>query len=234
MRLHRGLAAVPSSLLALGVVATLALSGCTSFSDTAAGRLDAGGDDDSGRAGGDADRVDRLRRADPAAHRRPARQRPGSGLRVRAHRGADQLRRARGRHPPAVHVRVVMAGQTDRIGSLVVNPGGPGASGADAAIGLALTLPLEVLSRFDIVGFDPRGVGPVDAGRVHPRRHEGAAHRLRAAADHRRAARRRASPSPRRSPTAVPTSTATPSARSTRSTPRGTWTSCGSPSATRS
>jgi pimeloyl-ACP methyl ester carboxylesterase len=52
-----------------------------------------------------------------------------------------------------------MAGQTDRIGSLVVNPGGPGASGADAAIGLALTLPTEVLSRFDIVGFDPRGVG---------------------------------------------------------------------------
>ena len=60
---------------------------------------------------------------------------------------------------PLFLVRVVMAGQTDRIGSLVVNPGGPGASGADAAIGLALTLPTEVLSRFDIVGFDPRGVG---------------------------------------------------------------------------
>ena len=40
---------------------------------------------------------------------------------------------------PLFLVRVVMAGQTDRIGSLVVNPGGPGASGADAAIGLALT-----------------------------------------------------------------------------------------------
>jgi pimeloyl-ACP methyl ester carboxylesterase len=60
---------------------------------------------------------------------------------------------------PLFLVRVVMAGQTDRIGSLMVNPGGPGASGADAAIGLALTLPTEVLSRFDIVGFDPRGVG---------------------------------------------------------------------------
>jgi pimeloyl-ACP methyl ester carboxylesterase len=60
---------------------------------------------------------------------------------------------------PLFLVRVVMAGQTDRIGSLMVNPGGPGASGADAAIGLALSLPVEVLQRFDLVGFDPRGVG---------------------------------------------------------------------------
>ena len=60
---------------------------------------------------------------------------------------------------PLFLLRVVMAGQTDRIGSLMVNPGGPGASGADAALGLALRLPLEVLQRFDLVGFDPRGVG---------------------------------------------------------------------------
>jgi pimeloyl-ACP methyl ester carboxylesterase len=45
------------------------------------------------------------------------------------------------------------------IGSLVVNPGGPGGSGLDAAVGLSLSLPLEVLRRFDVVGFDPRGVG---------------------------------------------------------------------------
>jgi pimeloyl-ACP methyl ester carboxylesterase len=60
---------------------------------------------------------------------------------------------------PLFLVRAKLAGQTDRIGSLVVNPGGPGASGADAAIGLALTLPEDVLRRFDLVGFDPRGVG---------------------------------------------------------------------------
>jgi pimeloyl-ACP methyl ester carboxylesterase len=60
---------------------------------------------------------------------------------------------------PLFLVRAVMAGQTGRIGSLVVNPGGPGASGSDAAIGLALTLPEDVLRRFDLVGFDPRGVG---------------------------------------------------------------------------
>lgn len=56
-------------------------------------------------------------------------------------------------------LRGVSTEQTDRIGSLVVNPGGPGASGVDTAIGLALRLPLAILDRFDIVGFDPRGVG---------------------------------------------------------------------------
>ncbi|MDQ3735218.1 MAG: alpha/beta hydrolase [Actinomycetota bacterium] len=56
-------------------------------------------------------------------------------------------------------LRGISADQTDRIGSLLVNPGGPGASGIDTAIGLALTLPEEMLARFDIVGFDPRGVG---------------------------------------------------------------------------
>jgi len=56
-------------------------------------------------------------------------------------------------------IRVRLAGQQKRIGSLVVNPGGPGASGADAAVGLGLSLPADVLKRFDLVGFDPRGVG---------------------------------------------------------------------------
>jgi len=53
----------------------------------------------------------------------------------------------------------------ERIGALVVNPGGPGASGTSFASGIPL--PGEVLDRFDIVGFDPRGVGdstPVGCG----------------------------------------------------------------------
>ena len=60
---------------------------------------------------------------------------------------------------PLFLVRATLAGQTDRIGSLLVNPGGPGGSGADAALGLALSMPEDVLRRFDLVGFDPRGVG---------------------------------------------------------------------------
>ncbi len=46
-----------------------------------------------------------------------------------------------------------------RIGSLLVNPGGPGAPGADFAASIAGVLPEELQDRFDIVGFDPRGTG---------------------------------------------------------------------------
>lgn len=53
-----------------------------------------------------------------------------------------------------------------RIGALLVNPGGPGASAVEFAE--QLPLPRELRDRFDIVGFDPRGVGrstPLDCHR---------------------------------------------------------------------
>ncbi|MBS9533598.1 alpha/beta hydrolase [Mycobacterium sp. M1] len=46
----------------------------------------------------------------------------------------------------------------NKIGSLVINPGGPGESGIETAVGLIATLPRSVRERFDLVGFDPRGV----------------------------------------------------------------------------
>ena len=49
--------------------------------------------------------------------------------------------------------------QDRRIGSLVVNPGGPGASGLDYAYNAEYIVSPRILERFDIVGFDPRGVG---------------------------------------------------------------------------
>jgi pimeloyl-ACP methyl ester carboxylesterase len=49
--------------------------------------------------------------------------------------------------------------QSSRIGSLVVNPGGPGGSGIEIAHALLDELPSDVTARFDLVGFDPRGVG---------------------------------------------------------------------------
>jgi len=42
---------------------------------------------------------------------------------------------------------------------LVVNPGGPGGSGVELAVGLAIQVSDKLLSHFDLLGFDPRGVG---------------------------------------------------------------------------
>ncbi|MEJ8672366.1 hypothetical protein WKI71_40600 [Streptomyces sp. MS1.AVA.1] len=51
-----------------------------------------------------------------------------------------------------------------RVGVLLVNPGGPGASGVDFAVDEAKShFSPGIQERFDIVGFDPRGVG-----RSHP------------------------------------------------------------------
>ncbi|MTD58134.1 alpha/beta hydrolase [Amycolatopsis pithecellobii] len=52
------------------------------------------------------------------------------------------------------------ADQQDRIGSLVMNPGGPGGSGMEAAARLVPAVANTAIGlRFDLVGFDPRGVG---------------------------------------------------------------------------
>ena len=55
-------------------------------------------------------------------------------------------------------VKLPAAEPSRRIGALVVNPGGPGGSGVGYALGARSQFPAAVLARFDIVGFDPRGV----------------------------------------------------------------------------
>ncbi|MEV5709710.1 alpha/beta hydrolase [Actinoallomurus sp. NPDC052274] len=50
-------------------------------------------------------------------------------------------------------------GTTGYQGALLVNPGGPGGTGRDFALRVANHLPADLRAAYDVVGFDPRGVG---------------------------------------------------------------------------
>lgn len=55
--------------------------------------------------------------------------------------------------------------KSERIGSLVMNPGGPGGSGLEFLANASAAFPSELTDRFDLVSFDPRGVGESDGVR---------------------------------------------------------------------
>ena len=72
------------------------------------------------------------------------------------------------RDPEAGSIRIAVnvhraTSPEKRIGYLLVNPGGPGGSGIELAFAAASgRFSDEIVERFDIVGFDPRGVGLSD------------------------------------------------------------------------
>ena len=62
-------------------------------------------------------------------------------------------------------LKVPAARPEQRVGSLVVNPGGPGAPGTSYAAAADRVFRQRLTDHFDVVGFDPRGTGqsaPVD------------------------------------------------------------------------
>ncbi|VEI13144.1 alpha/beta hydrolase [Trueperella bialowiezensis] len=71
-------------------------------------------------------------------------------------------------NPGGVTITIRMkkrAADEQAIGSLLVNPGGPGASGQSMAESANMFFSDDLLKHFDVIGFDPRGVGdsaPVD------------------------------------------------------------------------
>jgi pimeloyl-ACP methyl ester carboxylesterase len=67
-------------------------------------------------------------------------------------------------HPHGAKIRVALLrikanDPRHRLGTIFVNPGGPGDSARDWAALLPQGVPKVILDRFDIVGADPRGVG---------------------------------------------------------------------------
>ncbi|MFY1673727.1 alpha/beta hydrolase [Plantactinospora sp. WMMB334] len=80
-------------------------------------------------------------------------------------------RRPHGRQIDVEISRIATAEPGLRRGILLSNPGGPGSSGLDMPSFLAAALPAEVLARYDLIGFDPRGVGassPITCGITDP------------------------------------------------------------------
>jgi pimeloyl-ACP methyl ester carboxylesterase len=152
MQRRPALAAVVAGLLLL-------LTGCTSFTDTvAASRTTAASSSAADAPVPPIDWTDCNAQIQPLIAGQPGADRNLSFQCGRTEVPID-YGEPQGATLPLFLVRATMAGQTDRIGSLVVNPGGPGGSGADFGISSALTLPVEVLQHFDVIGFDPRGVG---------------------------------------------------------------------------
>lgn len=92
-----------------------------------------------------------------------ARQTPGLAGRVQLSCGGLEVpldhARPDGERIALSIVRARLAGQSQRIGSLIYNPGGPGASGLDYLPATLAMLPEIVLQRFDVVSMDPRGTG---------------------------------------------------------------------------
>ncbi|MEV7781012.1 alpha/beta hydrolase [Kitasatospora sp. NPDC088351] len=63
--------------------------------------------------------------------------------------------------------RLTAGSAEERRGVLLLNPGGPGGPGLNLPVDPELNLPEEVRKRYDLIGFDPRGVGqssPVSCG----------------------------------------------------------------------
>jgi pimeloyl-ACP methyl ester carboxylesterase len=56
-------------------------------------------------------------------------------------------------------IKLPAAGPARKVGALVINPGGPGGSGVQYALAARSQFTANIRDRFDIVGFDPRGVG---------------------------------------------------------------------------
>jgi pimeloyl-ACP methyl ester carboxylesterase len=69
---------------------------------------------------------------------------------------------ARGRTVGVAVIRYPATGPGSWLGDLVVNPGGPGGSGVAFLRSDLASLPAAVRARYDVVSFDPRGVGASD------------------------------------------------------------------------
>jgi pimeloyl-ACP methyl ester carboxylesterase len=141
----------PVSAAAVAVLA-LAVSGCTGGSPQAAAQPSAAA---SSAGGGQSSSAGQQA---PRLHWHPCGGLTAQ-LRCASLRVPLDYRRPGGRKITLALSEVPATAPSGRLGALIVNPGGPGASGLNLAASVAAGLDPSVAARYDIVGFDPRGVG---------------------------------------------------------------------------
>ncbi|MFD7256132.1 alpha/beta hydrolase [Streptomyces sp. NPDC059874] len=76
-------------------------------------------------------------------------------------------RRPEGRKIDLAISRVKSENPAKRRGVLLINPGGPGGSGLSMSLEISQVMPKDVRDQYDLIGFDPRGVGassPISCG----------------------------------------------------------------------
>jgi pimeloyl-ACP methyl ester carboxylesterase len=136
------------SAVALGVALTVALTGCVSWFLPPSGSATSTPTDEAVAA-----------ELEPFYHQIIAWEGCGGGMQC-----ATAIAPLDWADPAAGEIELALVRQPatsgDRIGSLLINPGGPGGSGYDFvkdSVDYATSERLQ--SRFDVVGFDPRGVG---------------------------------------------------------------------------
>jgi pimeloyl-ACP methyl ester carboxylesterase len=135
---------------AVGVVAVVALvcAGCSTSPSRPAGR-------GTGAPAVGATGAGRLARFD----RQRLQWRPCGGFQCATLRVPLDYAHPNGRTIGLAVIREPASDPRERIGALVMNPGGPGASGVQFLRQAAGAFPAVIRARFDLVSFDPRGVG---------------------------------------------------------------------------
>ena len=157
----------PRRARAVAAGATAALLALTACSGSGTAANGGSGGSGSTSTGGSASATSAAPAPVPAGLERYYAQRPswsgcGGGFQCATVEVPVDYRRPAGKTVRLSVVRLPAARRGDRIGSLVLNPGGPGASGVGYARRAANVLSDAVRRRYDVVGFDPRGVGQSD------------------------------------------------------------------------
>ncbi len=140
------------TLLAAGAALTVSLT-VTALAAPAATAARPGGGDTTSRA--EAARVDRVKAPDPGWFDCSPLFAPTAQCGVVAL--PLDYDEPRGATTEVALLRIPATDPARRIGTLFLNPGGPGGSGVEIAAAAPQFLDPELLARFDVVGFDPRG-----------------------------------------------------------------------------